>query len=135
MKEQDYSHFLITAGGRILCRRCQATSRSGRQCFKAAVAGKKVCRSHGGASTGPRTQAGIEKIRQAHWIHGERSAESMERDRFTAIRLRKLSDALFVLGVAQGHKIPGRWPDGYQPLETMDDVRQFALELILDLSE
>lgn len=135
MKEQGYSHFLITAGGRILCRRCQATSRSGRQCFKAAVAGKKVCRSHGGASTGARTQAGIEKIRQAHWKHGERSAAGKKQAQLTAIKLRKLADALIVLGVSQGSKIPGRWPEGYQPLQTTDDVRQFASELIQDLSD
>lgn len=135
MKKLDYSHFLLTAGGRIHCRRCQATSRSGRQCLKAAVTGKKVCRSHGGASTGARTQAGIQKIRETHWVHGERSADSMERDRFTAIRLRKLSDALNVLGVMQGSKMSGRWPDGYQPLETMDDVRRFAAEIIEEIRE
>jgi hypothetical protein len=59
----------------------------------------------------------------------------MERDRFTAIRLRKLADALKVLGVMQGSKMSGRWPDGYQPLETMDDVRQFAAEIIEEIRE
>jgi hypothetical protein len=135
MKKQDYSHFLTTAGGRIHCQRCQATSRSGRQCLKPAVSGKRVCRTHGGASTGPRTEAGIEKIRQAHWKHGERSAAGKKQAQLTAIKLRKLADALIVLGVTQGSKIPGRWPEGYQPLQTTDDVKQFASELIQDLSD
>ena len=37
------------------------------------------CRIHGGASTGPRTAEGIERIRQAHWKHGMRSAEAIRR--------------------------------------------------------
>ena len=78
---------------------------------------------------------GIQKIREAHLKHGERSAAGMEKARLSAIKLRKLCDALFVLGLTQGNKIPGRWPDGYRPLETMDDVRQFASELIQDLVE
>ena len=28
------------------------------------------CRMHGGASTGPRTQAGLQRLRDAHTIHG-----------------------------------------------------------------
>jgi hypothetical protein len=135
MDKTDYSHFLTTAGGRINCRRCQATSRSGQQCLKPAVLGRRVCRSHGGGSTGARTAEGIQKIRQAHLKHGGRSAAGVEKARLSAIKLRKLGDALFVLGLIQGNKIPGRWPDGYRPLETMDDVKQFASELILDLME
>jgi hypothetical protein len=44
------------------------------------------CRLHGGASTGPRTAEGLERIRQARTTHGRRTAE-ME-------QLRKLVRAL-----------------------------------------
>ena len=37
------------------------------------------CRIHGGASTGPRTAEGIERIRKAHWKHGLRSTEAVRR--------------------------------------------------------
>ena len=51
--------------------RCQARSkRSGAQCCKAAMHGKKVCRTHGGASTGPRTPAGRQRCADAKTVHG-----------------------------------------------------------------
>ena len=51
--------------------RCQAKSkRSGVQCRKAAMRGKKVCRTHGGASTGPRTLKGRQRCAEAKTIHG-----------------------------------------------------------------
>ena len=34
------------------------------------------CRMHGGASTGPRTAEGLERIRVARTIHGRYSAEN-----------------------------------------------------------
>lgn len=50
-------------GGRALCARCQAHSkRTGQQCNAAAMAGKRVCATHGGKSTGSRTVEG--KARQ-----------------------------------------------------------------------
>ena len=36
---------------------------------------------HGGKSTGPRTPEGLERSRKARWVHGERSAETMQRYR------------------------------------------------------
>jgi hypothetical protein len=40
--------------------------------------GKKRCRMHGGASTGPRTAQGLERSRRARWVHGQRSKEAIE---------------------------------------------------------
>jgi hypothetical protein len=37
------------------------------------------CRIHGGLSTGPKTQEGVESIRKANWKHGQRSAEAVRR--------------------------------------------------------
>ncbi len=36
------------------------------------------CRMHGGASTGPRTVAGLERMRTAKMVHGGRSRETIE---------------------------------------------------------
>ena len=37
------------------------------------------CRIHGGLSTGPKTQEGIENIRKTQWKHGQRSAQAVTR--------------------------------------------------------
>ena len=56
--------------------RCQAQSkRSKQQCRKAAIRGKQVCRLHGGASTGPRTEQGRKRCAAAKTIHGWETRE------------------------------------------------------------
>jgi len=69
--------YLITAGGKIRCRRCKAqSSRTKLQCAKPALKGKAVCGHHGGYSTGPRTREGIARIRAAHLKHGQETLEA-----------------------------------------------------------
>ena len=59
-----------TAGGRITCPQCQARAKStGTQCRKPAVKGRRVCRTHGGASTGPRTAEGRQRCAEARTVH------------------------------------------------------------------
>jgi hypothetical protein len=73
----DYEQILITGGGRIACKRCQARSgRTKRQCGKPALKGKRVCGHHGGYSTGPRSKEGKDRIRAAHLKHGEETMEA-----------------------------------------------------------
>ena len=56
--------------------RCQAHSkRSNQQCRKAAAQGKQVCRIHGGASTGPRTEQGRKRCAAAKTFHGWETRE------------------------------------------------------------
>ena len=54
--------------------RCGARTRTGKPCRAPAMACGK-CRMHGGASTGPRTAEGLERIRKARTTHGRRTAE------------------------------------------------------------
>lgn len=56
-------------------KRCGAKTRAGHLCGRYAMKNGR-CRMHGGLSTGPRTQAGLERIRQANWKHGRFSAEA-----------------------------------------------------------
>ena len=51
---------------------CGAKTRSGRACKNHPVRGKKRCRMHGGASTGPRTSKGRARIAAIHYKHGKR---------------------------------------------------------------
>ena len=64
---------------------CAATTRQGTPCKNHPVSGKKRCRMHGGASTGPRTPDGRQRIAAAHLRHGRRRrsviAEQKRRNR------------------------------------------------------
>ena len=77
--------------------RCQARSkRSGQQCRKAAMTGKAVCRTHGGASTGPKTDAGKAKCAEAKTVHGR------ERRTTRALRAEKLKELRQLEGLMAG---------------------------------
>lgn len=119
--------FVSLAGGRITCFRCQAMARSGKQCQKAAVRGKRVCRSHGGASTGPRTQEGRDRIAAAHRKHGNRSAKAAA----MSVRLRELEEALWLLGALTGPHTPGRRPADARAIGTLEAVQTLVLESLI----
>ena len=56
--------------------RCGARNRRGTPCQCPAMANGR-CRLHGGLSTGPKTQAGLERIRQAVTKHGRYSQKAV----------------------------------------------------------
>jgi hypothetical protein len=62
--------------------RCGAKTRSGCPCKAPALRGKLRCRMHGGASTGPRTAEGLQRLRDARTTHGRYTASSRARNRF-----------------------------------------------------
>ena len=64
-------HTVTIAAGRITAPRCRAKAKhSQQQCRKAAMRGKRVCRVHGGKSTGPRSEQGRERCAEAKTVHG-----------------------------------------------------------------
>lgn len=65
------------------CPRCGARTRAGTPCQSPAMSNGR-CRMHGGASTGPRTLAGLERIRKARTQHGRFSTEMLELRRWSA---------------------------------------------------
>lgn len=78
----------LTVFGGAIAPRCQARAkRSGEQCRKPAIKGKRVCRTHGGVSTGPRTVEGRQRCAEARTVHGrERRGARLQR----AEKLREL---------------------------------------------
>ena len=85
----DLSPYTISFGTTEVPR-CQARSkRSGEQCRKAAMRGKSVCRTHGGASTGPRTAAGRAKCAEVKTVHGRETRAKREA---RAVKLRELRE-------------------------------------------
>ena len=80
--------YVTLFGQNTLAPRCQAKSkRSQKQCRKAAIWGKQVCRVHGGVSTVPRTSQGRKRCAAAKTIHGLETRASREK---RAVKFREM---------------------------------------------
>lgn len=120
---QPKEKLLITAGGRIYCHRCQAKSkRTGMQCRAPSMAGKVMCKAHGGASTGPRTEAGKRKIAAAQLKHGLYSKSAIAYRQEVAARLAVLEDVMHLTGMTKAPRTRGRKPIRYEPVLSLADV-------------
>jgi hypothetical protein len=102
-----------TAGGRILCAQCQATSKTTRQqCRRPATSGKRVCKLHGGESTGPRTSEGRQRCAAAKTVHGQETTSIRLERRVAGAQLAVLEEVGHALGFMQGPRTRGRKPTG-----------------------
>ena len=128
-KFQIKEQYLVLAGGRIRCHRCQAKSkRSGLQCSAPAMAGKSVCSMHGGKSTGPKTEAGRRRIAAAQLKHGLCTKEAIAQRQEIAARLAVLEDAMHVLEMTNAPRTRGRKPSLYEPvMSAADFIRVFGI--------
>ncbi len=88
---------LTTAGGRIVCRRCNAMSkRTKLQCGGPAMQGKTKCKFHGGKSTGPVTELGRQICAGAKTGHGKDTRADRQKYRLAMMRLRLYAQILGV---------------------------------------
>ena len=129
--------YLLTAGGRITCLRCTAkSSRSGIQCRRPALTTSRTqkCQYHGGRNSGPKTQEGRRRIGEAHLKHGEATQEARQEDSLAAAQLRRLEDAMYVLGMTTAPRTRGRKSQHYLPVRTVDDIRKMVIEAELHLN-
>ena len=120
---------LLTASGRIRCRRCTAQStRSGRQCARPALKTSQTqkCQFHGGRGSGPKTAEGRRRIAAVHTVHGRDTKVARADRSAAAARVRRLVDAAYLLGMIQGPRPPGRKAAGYLPVRTLEDLRQMV---------
>lgn len=116
---------LSSAGGRIKCPRCQATSkRTKLQCGRPALKGKSVCDFHGGKSTGPKTEEGKERSRQAHIKSGEFTQESRLRHNCALLNLAYIEDMMHMLGMTSADRTRGPKPTGYQRLTSLTEIQK-----------
>ena len=91
------SSIVEIAGGRILCRRCEARSkRTGEQCKAPAIRGKSKCKFHGGLSTGPRSQEGRNRCAAAKLVHGRETKEMRQNHREVMSQLKLYAQILDV---------------------------------------
>jgi len=129
--------YLSTAGGRITCLRCTAKStRSGVQCRRPALTTSRTqkCQYHGGRNSGPKTQEGRRRIGAAHLKHGEATQEARQEDSLASARLRRLEDAMYVLGMNTAPRTRGRKSQHYLPVRTVDDIRKMVIDAELHLN-
>jgi hypothetical protein len=90
--------------------------------------GKNVCDTHGGLSTGPRTQEGIKRIQSAHWKHGNETKEARaERRRMSQI-FQRLEAIGWHVGMFIGTKTRGRKVGASLDLNDPDQLQQAILE-------
>lgn len=85
---------VVTAGGKIKCRRCVGvSSRTKQQCGHVALKTSKAsrCKWHGGASTGPRTKEGITAIRKANTKNGSYTKEAIAERKQKFAELRQIA--------------------------------------------
>lgn len=131
---QNPEQYLITAGGKIRCRRCKAqSSRTKLQCSKPALKGKAVCGHHGGYSTGPKSKEGKDRIRAAHWKHGEETLEAKAERSAKSVMFRYLTDIGNHCGMFYRQiKALGRPPSGYVELD-LTDPEQLAIVILKTL--
>jgi hypothetical protein len=117
---------IVLAGGRITCLRCTARAKhSKQQCRKPAMQGKTKCRTHGGASTGPKTQAGKDAIRQAHLRHGEQTLEAKAARSDKSAEMQALEDIMHVMNMTSAERTRGRKALGYVPIQTYEEARRW----------
>jgi hypothetical protein len=115
---------LKTLGGRVICQRCQAKSkRTKLQCAAPALKGKRVCKTHGGRSTGPKTEAGRQRCAEAKTIHGRETREARTERSQASARLAVLETVGFSIGLMTGGRTrgvkPNRMADGYPELQAL----------------
>ena len=114
---------LSTAGGKITCPRCQATSkRTKLQCGRPALKGKNVCDFHGGKSTGPKTEEGKERSRQANIKSGEYTQESRQRHNRALLNLAYMEEMIHMLGMTSADRTRGPKPAGYTRLTSLTEL-------------
>lgn len=119
IKEQ----YLILAGGRIRCHRCQAKSkRTGLQCRAPSMSGKVMCARHGGKSTGPKTEAGRQRIAAANLKHGLFSKYAIAQRQEIAAKLAQLEDVMHLTEMTNAPRTRGRKPIRYEPVLSLEDV-------------
>ena len=115
---------LKTLGGRVTCQRCQAKSkRTKLQCAAPALKGKRVCKTHGGRSTGPKTEAGRQRCAEAKTIHGRETRKTRNERSLGSARMAVLEEVGFSIGLLNGPRTrgvkPNRMTEAYPELQTL----------------
>ena len=87
-------------------KRCLAKTRRGTACQRAAYKHNGRCALHGGRSTGPRTQRGLQRISEANLKHGRQTKDKLAAQHHAAkvgrrvtAELKRLENAIIDAGL------------------------------------
>ena len=87
-------------------KRCLAKTRRGTACQRAAYKHNGRCALHGGRSTGPKTQRGLQRISEANLKHGRQTKDKLAAQRHAAEvgrrvigELKRIEDAIINAGL------------------------------------
>ena len=126
MKSQNLKSSLETAGGKILCPRCQAHSkRTKLQCGAPAERDKKVCRFHGARSTGAKTKAGRLRIAHSKTQLGNETRQARAERSAKSAELSAIEDIMHLTGMTNAPRTRGRKATGYEPITSLDAAFEF----------
>ena len=117
---------LVTCAGKISCPRCQGTSRRTKlQCGAPALKTSKTqkCKFHGGASTGPKTAEGRQRISASLLVHGHETNKIRVERQIKTLELRQLEDILLLTGGIK--RKAGAKPSGYRQIKTMAEAYDY----------
>ena len=120
---------LVTCAGKISCNRCQGTSRRTKlQCGAPALktSTTQKCKFHGGASTGPKTAEGRQRISASLIVHGHETNKIRVERQLKTLELRHLEDILVLTGGIK--RKAGAKPSGYRQINTMAEAYDYIIK-------
>lgn len=121
---------MTTAGGRIRCTQCQALAKSTQQqCRRPATSGKRVCKLHGGNSTGPKTPEGRQRCAEARLVHGQETARNRKDRSLASARLAVPEWAGHSLQIMHGPRTRGPKPTRMDEVEL--ELQQAVCQILL----
>ena len=114
----------IEQSNTMQCNRCAAVLKAtGQRCTATTLVGRRTCLRHGGASTGPRTEAGKRKCAAVRTVHGHDTIAMRQERSLGSARLAVLESIGFDIGLLRVTKTRGRRPDrmaeAYPELQAM----------------
>lgn len=125
---------LQTAGGRIVCARCQAMAKSSQQqCRRPACRGRRVCKLHGGRSTGPKTAEGRQRCAQARLVHGRETTSRRVERSLASAQLAILEEIGHGLMMMTGPRTRGRKPERMG--EAYPELQAFYQKLVIERAD
>ena len=96
------------------------------QCVDSVLKGKRVCRTYGKRSTGPKTKAGRQLCSKARTVHGRETSEALTEGSLASARLAGLEEVGFSIGLMSGGRTrgvkPNRMAEAYPELQALLDL-------------